>query len=200
MSKGFLSQWWDWCSPGALVPWCDRVRHEDQWGRDPLIPSPLLVGSHPLVCKYGIPRQRDHHRAPSKQHQESLCIVQVQVFWLLEVIGCHRWAKGRPSLELLKGNYLLAGSKRQGRIAQSQKKRDGRWICVGPLWPYMGCGNTKKGNFFQGLDCKAVQSVWSWESRPWLWTIKVRLQENKSMIWDQVPSFSTTFKQIKLSS
>ena len=33
-------------------------------------------------------------------------------------------------MELLKGNYLLAGSKCQGRIVQSQKKRDGRYIEV----------------------------------------------------------------------
>ena len=193
MSKGFLSQWWDWCSAGALVPWCDRVRHEDQWGRDPLIPSPLLVGSHALVCKYGIPWQRDHHRAPSKQHQKSLCIVQAQVFWKWLAVSS---VKGRPSLELLRGNYLLAGSKRQGRIAQSQKKRDGRWICVGLLCPYIGCRNAKNGKFFQGLDCKAVQSVWNWEIRPWLWMIKVRLQGEKSTIWDQIPSFYPTFKQI----
>ena len=145
MSKGFLSQWWDWCSAGALVPWCDRVRHEDQWGRDPLIPSSLLVGSHPLVCKYGIPCQRDHHWAPSKQHQKSLCIVQAQVFWKWLAVSSE---KGRPSLESLKGNYLLAGSKRQGRIAQSQKKKRWKMNLCWPVVAIMGCRNAKKGKFF----------------------------------------------------
>ena len=131
MSKGFLSQWWDWCSPGALVPWCDRVRHEDQWGRDPLIPSPLLVGSHPLVCKYGIPGQRDHHRAPSKQHQESLCIVQVQVFWLLEVIGC-LLSKGKTLLGITQRQ--LSSCREQASGKNSSVTKEKRWKIHRSKW------------------------------------------------------------------
>ena len=128
---------------GALVPWCDRVRHGSQWGGDPLIPRSRLVGSHPLVCKYGIPRQRDHHRAPSKQHQESLCIVQVQVFWLLEVIGC-LLSKGKTLLGITQRQLSSCREQVSGKNSSVTKQKRGKMN-----WCWTGCdheGSIK--NFF----------------------------------------------------
>ena len=132
----FGNQWWGGCS-GPLV-WQSKAR--EPMGRGSTHSS-LTIGRIPSSCM-----QIWHPTVDTAQHWE--IPQQVKVVWLLEVIGCHRWAKGRPSLELLKGNYLLAGSKRQGRIVRAQNKREGRWTGVGRVMGIMeGKSFGRKGNF-----------------------------------------------------
>ena len=91
------------------------------------------------------------------------------------MIGC-LLGKGKTLLlELLKGNYLLAGSKCQGRIVQSQKKRDGRYIEVNGQIGCTQLHNDKSGevlavwealNSMHPISIKIREKIWTMSNFP----------------------------------